>query len=581
MSDYQVTTVTVSGLKDNLVLPKFQRGYVWNQTKKNELIDSLHRGFPFGSLLTYQKSADQKEQLLDGQQRWSTILDFQNNKASYYKKLEPVAYKYGLDELNQWISNNEKISEFDFDNVVSGKVNLADWVDDKFEKLNFGEMKSKDVRDLILKIQSKIDEYLKVEDLQIPIIRYTGDEGNKAQVFENLNKGGVQLTKFEIFAAAWTHTQIQLDNSAFQSEILNYVKQFYLQKQDKAEEFGFSLDGFSEDELSASKLINLFELGVGLGTLIQKRVPALVTETEKNINEIGFGVLGISVDIDPKRLGEIPNKLIEISNNLEVILKKADRISRQLSAIFDKLIRQNTNRQNDGLSFQRSLTTTYKTLSYFASLWDIETGSEVEKKILSNIPAYYVRDSIDGLWTSTGDTRLYEYYASRKENRRSYLETPLKDEFIEKFRIWIRDENTQTERFSADIKALATIHANLTYLADFVDFGEPLQFEHIYPKARIRAIDTGNKVLLGRLGNAMYLPKSVNQNKKTKTLYEIDNSEKYQEVIKESAYPSEEDFKTAFEALEKNNFGIINDKILQRSNEVAAEIVGKLVESKF
>lgn len=560
VSDYQVTTVTVSGLQDNVVLPKFQRGYVWNKTNKIELIDSLHRGFPFGSLLTYQKSVDQKEKLLDGQQRWSTILDFQNNKAAYFKKLEPEYYKENIKNLNSWIQDGgkNKIIEQEFDAVLSSQVDLSDWVDEQMDKYDFGNRKSKDIRDLIKAVQGKIDDYLKVEDIQIPIIRYTGDEGNIAQVFENLNKGGVQLTKFEIFAAAWTHTQIVLGSTELQSEILENVKKFYLTKQDRAEEFGFKLDGFSEDDLTNSRTINLFELGVGLGMLVQRRIPSLVIDNEKNINEIGFGLLGISANINPRFLGEIPNKMIQIQEDIQITLEKADKISNKLSSIFDKLIGQNTKQDNNGLEYQRSLTTTYKTLSYFASLWDVKEGSEDERNIIKNIPAYYVRDSIDGLWGNTGDDRLYGYYSSQGE--RTYIEVPNKEEFKSRFKAWVKDDNTRPEQFSPAVKALATIHANLTYLSDFVNSGEPLQFEHIYPKSRIRSVDTGKKV---------------------KTLYEVDDSDKYKKVIEESVYPSTDDFEVAFRSLEENNFGIINQRILKRSYKVADAIVNKLLDTKF
>ncbi|CAH0416007.1 DUF262 domain-containing protein [Periweissella fabaria] len=581
MSDYQVTTVTVSGLKDNIVLPKFQRGYVWNKSKKLELIESLHRGFPFGALLTFQKSVDQKEKLLDGQQRWSTILDFQKNSASYFKKLSPDIYKQNIDKLNSWITGNsvDKISEGEFDDILSYRYDLSDWADEQKEKYNFEHKKAKDIRDLIKHVQNLISEYLKVEDIQIPIIRYTGDEGNIAQVFENLNKGGVQLSKFEIFAAAWTHTAIELNFTDFQNEILSHVKDFYLNKQEKAENYGFSLDGFSEDDLTEKRVINLYELGIGIGRFVSKRVPALVTDAEKSINEIGFGILGISTNIDPKKLGSIPNSLIYIQDNIETILNKADRISNKLSTIFDKLIQQNTNKNNNGLEYHRALSTTYKTLSYFAALWNEKEGSTDEISIIKNIPAYYVKDSIDGIWGNAGDSRLYEFYP--KSNTKHYMTAPDKNEFLNRFRSWIRDENTATERFTSDVKALSTIHANLTYLSDLVDYGESLQFEHIYPKARIREKDTGKKVILGRLGNAMYLPKNLNQNKKTKTLYEIDNSKKYDKVIAESFYPKKTDFDIVFEELEDNNFGTVNDKILERSYQVANEIVNKILFNKF
>jgi hypothetical protein len=83
--------VKVGTILDNIdsgaiALPEFQRGYVWNRSQVRGLMDSLYRGHPVGSLLTWQtrtESAvtrgDQAVQpgtvqlLLDGQQRITTL----------------------------------------------------------------------------------------------------------------------------------------------------------------------------------------------------------------------------------------------------------------------------------------------------------------------------------------------------------------------------------------------------------------------------------------------------------------------------------------------------------------------------
>lgn len=71
MSDYKTMNSTISSLQNRLVLPKFQRGYVWTQVKQLELIESLHKGYPFGALLTYAPKNSDEEKLLDGQQLWT------------------------------------------------------------------------------------------------------------------------------------------------------------------------------------------------------------------------------------------------------------------------------------------------------------------------------------------------------------------------------------------------------------------------------------------------------------------------------------------------------------------------------
>jgi uncharacterized protein with ParB-like and HNH nuclease domain len=41
-----------------VLLPEFQRGYVWNRDQVRELMRSLYRGYPVGGLLTWEIQAD-------------------------------------------------------------------------------------------------------------------------------------------------------------------------------------------------------------------------------------------------------------------------------------------------------------------------------------------------------------------------------------------------------------------------------------------------------------------------------------------------------------------------------------------
>ena len=71
--------------RDEILLPEFQRGYVWNRDQVRGLMQSLYRGHPTGHLLiwrTYKPSRVRGGNapldghsllLLDGQQRCSTV----------------------------------------------------------------------------------------------------------------------------------------------------------------------------------------------------------------------------------------------------------------------------------------------------------------------------------------------------------------------------------------------------------------------------------------------------------------------------------------------------------------------------
>src|SRR5438874_11755562 len=71
----------------HIVIPEFQREYVWRKSKAPRLIDSLYRGFPISSLLLWQSTEDVRARrraprpqrsalmnwLIDGQQRVITL----------------------------------------------------------------------------------------------------------------------------------------------------------------------------------------------------------------------------------------------------------------------------------------------------------------------------------------------------------------------------------------------------------------------------------------------------------------------------------------------------------------------------
>jgi|GEM_PF-1802285 len=75
--NYSYYTITSIGnlIGDNkaLYLPKMQRGFVWKPSQMGYLWDSILRGFPLGAILVATNNDQSKKELLDGQQRITTI----------------------------------------------------------------------------------------------------------------------------------------------------------------------------------------------------------------------------------------------------------------------------------------------------------------------------------------------------------------------------------------------------------------------------------------------------------------------------------------------------------------------------
>lgn len=306
-------------------------------------------------------------------------------------------------------------------------------------------------------LKQQIRSFVNLEHLKVPMIVYLGGSAHIADVFANLNKGGVPLTKYEVFGAAWVNAAIRLrgaEESPLQDQLLQYVKNYYLDMRKQAE---FDVDDFSEDELTQNRTVTLPEFGTALGQYVVDHLSALVPETTSAAPEIGFGLLGVAMNLDNRKLSSLNKYIQKIRDELEDILQKTERICNNLQSMFETLLRRFKSTGND---YENGLSSTFKTLSYFAALWDLDPSSEEYTTALSNIKAAYVYDAITSAWSSHGDQRLMEYCNSSRD----YGTRISEEQFDQAFDQWIADQ-TPGINFGKDIKCLITIHANLSYLS--------------------------------------------------------------------------------------------------------------------
>lgn len=127
---YDVTQKNLQDVLDTIVLPKFQRGFVWPKSKKTELLKTLHEGLPFGSILVYEQmiQGEKKSQLLDGQQRLSTIKEYQKNKLDYWRPLNDQIFVEKLSEINELLPEENQLVEKKFIELLNGELDPADWM---------------------------------------------------------------------------------------------------------------------------------------------------------------------------------------------------------------------------------------------------------------------------------------------------------------------------------------------------------------------------------------------------------------------------------------------------------------------
>ena len=112
MSSYRIDELSVDQL-DRISLPKFQRGFVWTKKKQEDFVQTLHDGYPFGTLLVYPENDNDKDaklQLLDGQQRLSTIKKYRQDPLQFWKPLNRESYKSVYQSVKKMLPEGDPMS---------------------------------------------------------------------------------------------------------------------------------------------------------------------------------------------------------------------------------------------------------------------------------------------------------------------------------------------------------------------------------------------------------------------------------------------------------------------------------------
>lgn len=130
MSSYRIDELSVDQL-DRISLPKFQRGFVWTKKKQEDFVQTLHDGYPFGALLVYPENDNDKDaklQLLDGQQRLSTIKKYRQDPLQFWKPLNRESYTSVYQSVKKMLPEGDKFTEPIFDKLVNSNPNrVAYW----------------------------------------------------------------------------------------------------------------------------------------------------------------------------------------------------------------------------------------------------------------------------------------------------------------------------------------------------------------------------------------------------------------------------------------------------------------------
>ena len=219
--------------RNEILLPEFQRGYVWNKDQVRGLVRSLYRKHPTGHLLvwrTYKPSLGRGEavdsdghslMLLDGQQRLTTLYVLFRGKAPAF---------YEGEELFFDLCFNVQTEEFRFWQKTQMEKNpawigvhefLSESLNRLLERLPTLDAERQAVLQANLARLSRLDQ---IRDYSYTVDQVTGDEfdvDEVVEIFNRVNRAGTPLTKADLALAhvcsIWPEARAEM--RAFKAEM--------------------------------------------------------------------------------------------------------------------------------------------------------------------------------------------------------------------------------------------------------------------------------------------------------------------------------------------------------------------------
>ena len=208
--------------KQHLFIPAFQREYVWKRPDAKNLISSLIKDYPTGTMLTwattnppelkgdyvYEITKGVVKLILDGQQRITTLyLLIKGEIPPYYKEEEILNDVRGLyvnvETLTlEYYKKNQMENDplwVDITDIFQGNVNVFDILE-KLEAKNNSDEIDKDIQKLIYNNITSID---RIKDMEFAeqIIPAKANIKEAIDIFYIVNASGVNLTDAELALA--------------------------------------------------------------------------------------------------------------------------------------------------------------------------------------------------------------------------------------------------------------------------------------------------------------------------------------------------------------------------------------------
>ena len=403
-----------------IFVPSFQRSYVWPPKRKEELIESIRRSLPIGSLLMYYAGIrDDKPtyEIVDGLQRSMSLKKYEREVFEFFGK-DDVDSEF-IDNIVGLLGENDVHAEYAELELRRGKVANAvrRWVRkrtsfsgrDGFLVTGLLEELAKSLSSPSLQMNrpaidvcqdylEQLKDELDISDYEIPVIVVSGSRSVLPDVFERLNTKGMRLNKFDILASSWSGKAVIVENKDVRHHL--DMRKKALQAVEIERE-GFQLE---------DKSFELFHAACAIGAYLVERYPRLFKKAAKGGAGIpeaaGFNVMALSFGLKLDAMGDIPDRLKEfgsLDRYFEVVTRAADSVWGYLSPLLQIDI---AGGENNSTHTELQIASIVATL--FRGMVGLEPQRLCAPKVRrERILQHYLTDALRREWTGTGDAKAY------------------------------------------------------------------------------------------------------------------------------------------------------------------------------
>lgn len=598
-TNYQYQPIPLSDVLDDnkFIIPHFQRNVVWKQKRKQNFINNIRAGEPFGTILIRENNG--KYELIDGLQRVTTIMDFIENPFNYLD-----ANVIPLEIAKEIIIKNLSIQQIPCNDDYLDKI-APDVQNEIYERLKggfknyqamssirkkFGLVDSTEIDDLIDECYKIFNEEKDISSLVLNAINYTGPAENIPNVFFNLNTGGVQLSKYETYAALWSKPLFKITDK----ELLDVIKNKYQQLEKDSD---LEVD-FNEEDL-INNGISLFEFCYSLSGIIREKFSLLFGNNTKSTDPIGFEILTLVLNRKVNQADKLHDLLKDCSISGDFLISLKNMIIQSLSVINKSLEKLLIGLNKTHLYSDSTYMIYHIIASYIKENYSIDIDNETitpisvglpRKDFETYLPLHYFYDCITDYWKANRQVSDLHRDINDDSKRKKYWYAIADQDWDVGVSMFMSSQETinktipQKNKLFVDFLTKLKVKENMKFYTEFYTSSDVsnLDFEHIAPQkaivTHINDMTTSQQKVypISAVGNLCYLSVKDNRSKRDKTIYEwVDDRPSYtfdKAYLDFILYPSENEI--SFVKYNNLQFRIEYDKFIHnRQTEMQNEFL--------